>query len=124
MDAKEARDVLRDIFKFAWSEYMRWYVFIAGLNLIGLGFVYGLKSSPHYWIDVAFVVFNTLGFITSGAMYRYSASTAQTWARLTADDNATALLPAGLAKWSAAANAVGLALFILVWARLAFGAHL
>src|SRR5688572_21373455 len=67
------RDELRDHFKFAWSEYMKWFSFFCTFNLTAIAVIHTVGASPGFSPLVsAFLAIDLIGTGSSVFMCRYS----------------------------------------------------
>jgi hypothetical protein len=127
----------RDIFKFVWAEYLRWYTFLAGLNLIGLGFIHDRDfiektgSPDRIYVVAAFALFNVLFSLTSVGVLLYTRQTRQVWAvgkQFVAERSYSSsippevvrihALPFPMAYWAATANLIATIAFVAIWLRM------
>lgn len=116
-------------FRFAWSEYLRWYAFLSTLNLVGLGFFVEFGRNTGWLVPAAFLMFNLLGLVTSILMVPYTRTVTelvrgldpvppQELPNLT---RAVGGIPRTIGYWAAIANAISLVAFAALWGYLLFG---
>lgn len=125
------RQELLDNFKFVWGEYMKWFSFFCGFNLIALGVVQKIGAPPGFSPFVA--AFLTISILSSGSsvyMFAYSKRVCGNLEKLSADlcrqtvpvpehdsvsRKISSTLPSPLTVWAASVNFVAIAIFIAMW---------
>lgn len=134
------RDELRDTFKFAYSEYAKWYIWYVGFNLTGLGAMTAVRapSAGWFWFTLILCIADILAIGTCVAMLKMTNRTFDALSESReilinlCKENVSFQFPSfgtemighEVAKWAIPANAAGLALFASYWGYAAYSSRL